>query len=365
MKVRSQRALRQLKKWRSYVLVVASAYALMVIVGALLGPVRTSLENLVFDQYQRWKPRPYDFNQPIRIIDIDDESIHLIGRWPWSRQTMAALVEALAKANVAAIGFDFLFSEQDRASAQAGDCASAADRGADAVAHCQERGSGDTALAHSIQGRPVVLGVFLMSSHNGSQASLTTKAGFSFVGDPPNNLVTHFNGALAPISELADASQGLGFLNWLPDNDRVVRRVPLLLDVNAAALRSPRASCDIGLRKTRNVAMMPSWRPSDHASRFRRACCPEGERRRRKGAPGRTIWPRSRRNPLKSLDSDERIQANPPKGGERGAYGTKNRFSCTPKKKPKPALLERVRLSLTDPARVPASLDGFTRRRSG
>src|SRR5208337_5532682 len=31
---------------------------------------------------------------------------------------------------------------------------------------------------------------------------------------------------------LADASAGLGFLNWLPDNDRVVRRVPLLLDVN-------------------------------------------------------------------------------------------------------------------------------------
>ena len=37
---------------------------------------------------------------------------------------------------------------------------------------------------------------------------------------------------LAPIPELNDAAAGLGFLNWLPDNDRVVRRVPLLLDVN-------------------------------------------------------------------------------------------------------------------------------------
>jgi adenylate cyclase len=96
MKVRSQQALRQLRKWRSYVLVVVGAYALMLALGALLSPLRGNLENLVFDQYQRWKPRPYDFSQPVRIVDIDDESIHLIGRWPWSRQTMAQLVVALA-----------------------------------------------------------------------------------------------------------------------------------------------------------------------------------------------------------------------------------------------------------------------------
>ncbi len=35
-----------------------------------------------------------------------------------------------------------------------------------------------------------------------------------------------------PIPALADAASGLGFLNWLPDNDRVVRRVPLVLDLN-------------------------------------------------------------------------------------------------------------------------------------
>ncbi|HXZ15606.1 MAG TPA: CHASE2 domain-containing protein, partial [Roseiarcus sp.] len=108
MKVRSQRALRQLRKWRSYVFVVVGSYVLTLMVGGLIGPLRENLENLVFDQYQRWKPRPYDFSQPVRYVDIDDESIHLIGRWPWSRQTMAELVEALAKANVAAVGFDFL-----------------------------------------------------------------------------------------------------------------------------------------------------------------------------------------------------------------------------------------------------------------
>ena len=232
MTVGSQRALSQLKKWRSYVLVVVGAYIVALALGALLGPLRDNLENQVFDQYQRWKPRPYDFDQPVRIVDIDDESIHLIGRWPWARQTMAELVEALAKANVAAVGFDFLFSEKDRPNVEQAACAKAASKGADAAARCEGRANGDAAFAQTIQGYPVALGVYLTPTHNGSEASLTTKAGFSFVGDPPTDFVTHFNGVLAPIPELADASAGLGFLNWLPDNDRVVRRVPLLLDVN-------------------------------------------------------------------------------------------------------------------------------------
>ena len=221
-----------LRKWRSYVLVVVGAYSLTLVFETLLTPLRANLENLVFDQYQRWKPRPYAFDQPVRIVDIDDESIHLIGRWPWPRQTIAELVETLAKANVAAIGFDVLFSEKDRPSADAKACLEGPVHSADAAARCQERADGDVAFAHAVADRPGVLGVFLTPTHNGSQASVTTKAGFSFVGDPPNPFLDKFNGALVPIPALAEPAAGLGFLNWLPDNDRVVRRVPLLLDVN-------------------------------------------------------------------------------------------------------------------------------------
>ena len=95
-----------------------------------------------------------------------------------------------------------------------------------------ERADGDLAFSRSIADRPVVLGVFLTPTHNGSQASLTPKAGFSFVGDQPTSLLTNLSGVLVPIPILANAATGLGFLNWLPDNDRVVRRVPLLLNIH-------------------------------------------------------------------------------------------------------------------------------------
>jgi adenylate cyclase len=200
--------------------------------GALLAPFRGNIENLIFDQYQRWSPRPYAFDQPVKIIDIDDESIAKIGRWPWPRATMAALVEALAKVKVAAIGFDILFSEKDQPSKDQEACAGATARGADQAAHCEERADGDVAFAHAITGRPVVLGTFFTTTPNATKTRLAPKGSFSFIGETPTSLLAHLNGALAPIPVLVEAASGLGFLNWLPDNDRVVRQVPLLLDIN-------------------------------------------------------------------------------------------------------------------------------------
>ena len=224
--------MRKWRQWRSYLLVVLLAYALTVAMGVLLAPFRGNLENLVFDQYQRWSPRPYDAEQPVRIVDIDDESIRRVGRWPWPRQTMATLVEALAKANVAAVGFDVLFSEKDLPREDERACARGVFHSADQAERCRARVNGDVAFADSIEGRPVVLGTFATTTVNGAKSERERKAGFSFVGDPPNAYLYHFNGALEPIPVLADPAAGLGLLNWLPDNDRVVRRVPLLLDVN-------------------------------------------------------------------------------------------------------------------------------------
>ena len=72
----------KLHKWRelrAYIVVVLAAYVLTLALGSLLAPMRVNLQNIVFDQYQRWRPRPYNFDQPVRIVEIDDESIRRIG----------------------------------------------------------------------------------------------------------------------------------------------------------------------------------------------------------------------------------------------------------------------------------------------
>ncbi len=113
--------MRRANEARLYALTTATACALALLAGVVGAPTRAVMQNLVFDQYQRWKPRPYAFDQPVRIVEIDDESLKRLGQWPWPRERLAKLVEALKGAGAAAIAFDFLFAEKDRADAQCGE----------------------------------------------------------------------------------------------------------------------------------------------------------------------------------------------------------------------------------------------------
>ncbi|HEY1779482.1 MAG TPA: adenylate/guanylate cyclase domain-containing protein [Roseiarcus sp.] len=207
--------MRRANEARLYALTTATACALALLAGVVGAPTRAVMQNLVFDQYQRWKPRPYAFDQPVRIVEIDDESLKRLGQWPWPRERLAKLVEALKGAGAAAIAFDFLFAEKDRADA-----------------HAATGEAPDEVFARAIDGAPVVLGSFVSEAPNGAGGSV--KAGFVTAGDDATKFLTPSPGALAPLYQLAQHAAGVGFLNWRPDSDRVVRRVPLILNVDGA-----------------------------------------------------------------------------------------------------------------------------------
>ncbi len=49
----------------------------------------------------------------IAILAIDEDSIERFGRWPWSRDIMAKLVDTLKAHQVKTVGFDIIFSERE------------------------------------------------------------------------------------------------------------------------------------------------------------------------------------------------------------------------------------------------------------
>jgi len=71
---------------------------------------------LVFDMHMRSAPRAYNPDMPVRIIDIDNESIGRIGQWPWPRTVLAKMNDRLTDAGVAVIAYDVIFAEEDRTS---------------------------------------------------------------------------------------------------------------------------------------------------------------------------------------------------------------------------------------------------------
>jgi len=184
-----------------------------------------ALRLIAFDSYQQLGPAEFDPELPVRIVDVDEESLSRIGQWPWSRTVMANLVDKLTAAGAAVIGFDMLFSEADRTSPEQTLKGMTPEEAAAFKPLIEGKPTHDELFAEAIARSPVILATAL-STRPSPPPPL--KAGFSIVGDDPKNFVPTFAGATDNLRILDDAALGIGSINWLPDRDQVVRRIPLV-----------------------------------------------------------------------------------------------------------------------------------------
>ena len=184
-----------------------------------------ALRLIAFDNFQRIDPEPYDPKLPIRIVDIDEKSLSLIGQWPWPRTTVRDLLLGLTSKGAAAVAFDVLFAEPDRTSLESivkrlpaaqADAISAAMAG---------QPSNDELFAAALKDTPSVLSVVL---GDGADTTVQAKAGYAFAGDDPRPFLMGFKGASRNLSEFEDAARGIGAFNWVADRDQIVRRVALM-----------------------------------------------------------------------------------------------------------------------------------------
>ena len=64
---------------------------------------------------QRFVTRgPISPHPDVVVVTIDDSSIETLGRWPWPRSTHAQLLELLSEGGAAVVGFDIIFSEEEK-----------------------------------------------------------------------------------------------------------------------------------------------------------------------------------------------------------------------------------------------------------
>ena len=205
-----------------------------VIAGALMlrvwdpSPV-ARLRFLVFDTYQQIRPRAFNPDLPVRIVDIDEESLKRVGQWPWPRTVLAELTLKLAANGAAAIGFDMVFPEPDRLSpANALHFWPKSDALASLRAEVEKLPSNDQVFAEAIGQAPVVLG--FIAAPQGTTIP-ETKAGFAHGGDDPLLFAPYYPGAATSLPELQEKAKGAGSLNWVPDQDQIIRRIPMVVRV--------------------------------------------------------------------------------------------------------------------------------------
>jgi adenylate cyclase len=182
----------------------------------------------VLDEFQRQAPRAY-VDTPVRIVDIDDRSLELLGQWPWPRTRIAALVDRLGELGAAVVAFDVLFAEPDRTSparmlpewrrsTEAGVAAELAHIAARLPDH-------DRVLAAAVANTPTVLGMMLIDDAGAVRRPRVDWA-VAVAGDDPRPFLTTFPGAVPNLPGLEAAAAGQGSFNSSVDPDGIIRRLP-------------------------------------------------------------------------------------------------------------------------------------------
>ena len=97
-----------------------SAFILLVLLidttGLYKYPFLIQLENWTYDARLNFT-LPNTLDERVVIVDIDENSLAEVGRWPWGRDKLATIVEnlfGLYQADV--VGFDIVFAERDESS---------------------------------------------------------------------------------------------------------------------------------------------------------------------------------------------------------------------------------------------------------
>jgi adenylate cyclase len=204
-------------RWPWLVPLVALAVALGVIVANPI-PLR-ALRNATFDQFQRWSPRATQA-LPVCIVDIDDESLRRLGQWPWPRERVAKLVDEIGRLQPAATAMDVMFAEPDHAN-PAG------------------QSSSDDELARALARGTVAIGFALSESAAPARGGrLPTKAGYLTRGGDPLPFITEFTSSVSNLPQLQEAAAGEGAMTFIPDDDGIVRKVPLLMNLDGQLVPS-------------------------------------------------------------------------------------------------------------------------------
>ncbi len=185
------------------------------------------ISDLYFDLLQRQYSREYSPDIPVRIIDIDDESIKRIGQWPWPRTRMADLNRRLGNAGAAVVAYDIVFSETDRTSPENMiDVLKNNPAAHGEFENVSILRSHDQIFADSFKYTNIVTGFFLVNKPTDSLPM--TSHGFAFSGATPQARVDNYGGALHALEILESEAAGVGHASFVPDRDGVIRKAPLL-----------------------------------------------------------------------------------------------------------------------------------------
>lgn len=212
----------------------------------------------------------------IVIVDIDDESIEKLGRWPWPRSLVARGIETISAADPKVIGLNLILSEAEQntglkeirgleslfALTLKKQTGKDGDAFAEALTLAQKRLDNDSRLrdAMASSGRVMLPAFFKDSAVIGDALAdenhpLTSQS-IPHVTIPPGADCPRAGEIILPIDAYLTAAQGIGHINFATDMDGSVRKERLIYEfqglyIPSYPLRLAAAYLDVPVERIR------------------------------------------------------------------------------------------------------------------
>ena len=180
---------------------------------------------------------PSTLDPRIVIVDIDEKSLAEQGRWPWSRNKLAQLMDTLFDSyHINTLGFDVVFAEKDESSGLKNlqwmqqqylkDNAAFAD----AFNQVKPKLNYDQVFADSIKNRKVVLGYYFQVNGDTNHIGQLPAEVFSTDSfDKPNIGAIQASGYGANLAVLQNSALAAGHFNPEPDDDGITRKISVFI----------------------------------------------------------------------------------------------------------------------------------------
>jgi HD-GYP domain-containing protein (c-di-GMP phosphodiesterase class II) len=162
------------------------------------------------------------------IVDVDERSLSAIGQWPWRRDLIGDLVARLRDMGAKVVALDMVFAEPDRYD-DPGAVSESPAAGA--------RATSDEALAAKLRDGRVVLGHAMRFDgapfDPGACVLHPVAPALLHVGNETGDAsYFHATSVVCNLPMLSQAAGASGFMNAAPDEDGILRRVPLLIELD-------------------------------------------------------------------------------------------------------------------------------------
>ena len=180
----------------------------------------------------------YDFYQKIfnrgevkniTIIDIDEKSIAQIGQFPWRRDIYSKILNNLNQHNPLAIAFDIVFSEEDKQNPKS--LLSQLQKESNQYIDIDVPNTSQI-FVDSLSKSKVILPILGEPNESFIKNNSKPKLRVLAKGNDPRGFIYKYKNKITSLEEINSAASGIGSISLIPSIDGIIRKIPVLYNID-------------------------------------------------------------------------------------------------------------------------------------